>query len=91
MLTRQVVMFQADVDSWWNLSLGHAIPAFAPWLCFCWTCADDVLIGAKEVAKMFLKFWLRGGFLAASSHRVLAVIPLSRAIFRRFKDHCLIG
>ena len=25
----KVVMFQADVDSWWNLSLGHAIPAFA--------------------------------------------------------------
>lgn len=30
-LRHQVVMFQADVDSWWNLSLGHAIPAFVPW------------------------------------------------------------
>ena len=30
-LSNQVVMFQADVDSWWNLSLGHAIPAFVPW------------------------------------------------------------
>ena len=29
--SHQVVMFQADVDSWWNLSLGHAIPAFVPW------------------------------------------------------------
>ncbi|CAL1148770.1 unnamed protein product [Cladocopium goreaui] len=28
LLQDQVVMFQADVDSWWNLSLGHAIPAF---------------------------------------------------------------
>ncbi|CAK9055134.1 unnamed protein product [Durusdinium trenchii] len=28
LLSDQVVMFQADVDSWWNLSLGHAIPAF---------------------------------------------------------------
>ncbi|CAJ1396123.1 unnamed protein product [Effrenium voratum] len=29
LLQDQVVMFQADVDSWWNLSLCHALPAFA--------------------------------------------------------------
>ena len=27
-LNVQVVMFQADVDAWWNLSFSHAIPAF---------------------------------------------------------------
>ncbi|CAE7482035.1 SCD1 [Symbiodinium natans] len=29
LLLDQVVMFQADVDAWWNLSFCHAIPAFA--------------------------------------------------------------
>jgi len=29
LLTDQVVMFQADVDTWWNLSACHALPAFA--------------------------------------------------------------
>lgn len=29
LLQDQVVMFQTDVDSWWNLSMCHAIPAFA--------------------------------------------------------------
>ncbi|CAE7881265.1 fat-7, partial [Symbiodinium microadriaticum] len=29
LLLDQVVMFQADVDAWWNLSFSHAIPAFA--------------------------------------------------------------
>ncbi|CAJ1355090.1 unnamed protein product, partial [Effrenium voratum] len=53
LLQDQVVMFQADVDSWWNLSLCHALPAFATLL---W--GEELFLGwvISGCARLLLSF-----------------------------------
>lgn len=67
-LRHQVVMFQADVDSWWNLSLGHAIPAFVPWhellaggwvRLYAWTSTALCFCSLKQSRNYILHFWKR--------------------------------